>query len=340
VSVPAAALGLVAAQDELDALSANNDHLDSAVKFALLFSVDRDTIGVLPPSPAVAVTHPYNVFEQASILKVQEAGDQYMTINRFTLAGGIQPPPNPSRAVDTNTLIRNQYNEGGSDFGGQPLIAASASNAARASAPLDEVDATMLTSRSSREVAEVYFSVSNLSPSPWGLFNGATIFYDSGPAGAGPTTVYTWAFQLGLVEGEAGDDIDALIVFDAGEPGSFDAGDMVLFSLEPGSPSLATIPGASPVAPAADVFVFHFGDVSPSVFARAVDLGLGASPDNVDALDYVVCELESGIACAEEYGIRRTSIPAVSEWGLLIMALLGLVAGTIMFRVKRRTEPA
>ena len=31
-----------------------------------------------------------------------------------------------------------------------------------------------------------------------------------------------------------------------------------------------------------------------------------------------------------------TDIPAVSEWGLLVMALLGLAAGTIMFRQAKR----
>ena len=224
VSVPAASLGL-GAGDELDALSANNDHLDPAARFTLLFSVDRNTVGILPSHPGLGVKNPFNVMDQAT-LRVQEAGDQYMTINRFTRAGGIQPPPDQSRAIDTNTLIRNQYNEGGSDFGGLPYIPASALNLpARLSAPRDLVDATMLSGRSSRTVAEVYFSVSNLSPSPMGLFNGAAIFYDSGPAGAGPTTVYAWPFQLALVDD---DDIDALIVFDTDSIGFFDADDMVL----------------------------------------------------------------------------------------------------------------
>ena len=33
--------------------------------------------------------------------------------------------------------------------------------------------------------------------------------------------------------------------------------------------------------------------------------------------------------------VNNPAIPAVSEWGLLVMALLGLAAGTIMFRRAR-----
>ena len=137
--------------------------------------------------------------------------------------------------------------------------------------------------------------------------------------------------QLGLV---AGDDIDGLIVFDADTQGTFEAGDIVLFSLADGSPSLSGLGTAADVfkvvkPPAPDPAV-------PTEFADEEDLGLGAPSDDVDALDYFVCPLPNGVACGAVYGIRLHPIPAVTEWGLVVMVLLGLAAGTVMFRVKRR----
>ena len=44
-------------------------------------------------------------------------------------------------------------------------------------------------------------------------------------------------------------------------------------------------------------------------------------------LDYL--ELASGHINEIE---QRAGIPAVSEWGLVVMLLLGLTAGTVMFR--------
>jgi hypothetical protein len=60
--------------------------------------------------------------------------------------------------------------------------------------------------------------------------------------------------------------------------------------------------------------------------------------DDVDALDYFFCKEEDGVACAKKYGIRAENapIPAVTEWGLVVMVLLGLAAGTVMFRQARR----
>lgn len=95
---------------------------------------------------------------------------------------------------------------------------------------------------------------------------------------------YASFVELGLV---AEDDIDALVVLDEDMDGLFRGHDRVLFSLARGSPSLATIEGASPIGAAADVFVVEPGR-APRVFARGRVFGLGLPPDNIDALELIV----------------------------------------------------
>ncbi len=116
-----------------------------------------------------------------------------------------------------------------------------------------------------------------------------------------PSSVYASFLDLGL---RREDDIDALIVFDAESDGLFNGMDEVLFSLAPGSPSLATIPGASAVGAAADVFVARPGR-APAVHAPASVLGLGHPNDNIDALDYTLCD--DAAACAIVHGIRAVA---------------------------------
>ncbi len=87
--------------------------------------------------------------------------------------------------------------------------------------------------------------------------------------------IFLWAasWDLGL---QTTDDIDALVVF-GDENLLYDPGDVVLFSLAPGSPTLADR-GFSP----ADVLVAH-RQAPPSRFASAASLGLRPE-DDVDAL--------------------------------------------------------
>jgi len=115
----------------------------------------------------------------------------------------------------------------------------------------------------------VYFSLDPASPSLAGASPAALFF---APAGGAPV-LWVGVAQLGLV---AGDDIDALVVWDRGVIGAPDAGvDLVLFSLAPGSPSL----GGSP----ADVFVSDLAGAF-CLFVPANTLGM-RNIDNVDGLD-------------------------------------------------------
>jgi hypothetical protein len=152
----------------------------------------------------------------------------------------------------------------------------------------------------------VYFSVTAASPSlgdplpepTWSDPSGADIFVNENPLAFAPTELYASSAQLHL---DSNDDIDALIVFDTNNNQIFDGTDRVLFSLAPGSPSLSEITGASANGAAADIFVVTVSE-GPTVYASAAQLGLGATLDNINALDFHPCD--NALECAARHGIR------------------------------------
>ena len=300
--IPAGMIDLFAPDDELDSLSGRNSDFGSADLFVLLISVDRLSEGQAEPDPLlVELERPYNVLDQAQ--RSQAAGDQFMGLELYTRGGRGAGKGFPTSS--NTSLVRNNYDEGGTDFGAQPPTHASSGSRGTQQ---DNVDATarLLSRRGSGGVADVYFSLSAESPSLVGLPgaespSGANLFYNAEPED--PlifTELYAPHYELGLVQA---DDIDALIIFDDGQIGLYDDGDVVLFSLAPGSPSLTTIPGASQFAAAADIFVVGAGvPGGPRVFAPAAAFGLGSPSDNVDALDYFFCD--DPLNCALEHSIR------------------------------------
>ncbi len=296
VVVPGALLGLPHPFDDLDALSGPHSAWPVSQPFVLLFSVDRQSVGAAAPDPAlVAAAVPYNALDQA--FRGHAAGDQFMSTSVFTLGS-------PASGVRTtnNALVRNNYDEGGTDFGAVPPT--SGSDVVPPGTAQDNVDGTQSAETAVREgPVHVYFTASTESPSlpflPGGSPpSGATIFYNPAPLQFAPTELYAAFFQLGL---QQFDDIDALLVFDLNGNGIYDPPDRVLFSLAPGSPSLNTLPGHSPVGAAADVFIARPGQPT-QLFASAAALGLGHPLDNVDALEARPCP--NGDACAQLAGIR------------------------------------
>ncbi len=127
----------------------------------------------------------------------------------------------------------------------------------------------------------VLFSVDGATAAgPYGGASPADIFAaPNGPGyslpGGMPPGVYAAAATLGLM---AADDVDALFWMEDGMAGAT-AGDMVFFSLAPGSPSLGGL-GAS----AADILVTSPGG-APAVAHPAAAIGLVGATDNLDALD-------------------------------------------------------
>jgi len=294
VVVDGAALGLIdPANDDIDAISADIP-FPGAQTFALVFSVDRDTIGAAAPDPTlVSLGIPFNATDQAA--RRQAAGDMFLSTRLFSLTGGVSL--RGGVGTNNNTLVLNQFDEGGVSFNVDPEQPADEHNL-EPEQDQDNVDAseeataTTATLRS-EEANEVYFTLTSGSPSlsdpgfPGSAQpSGARIFYNADPGQAG-TEIYANPGQLGLV---LADDIDGMIVIDRGTHGTFDAGDYVLFSLAPGSLS-----GGS-----AAVFVRTPGMLS--VLSTPGQLGLDPA-DNIDALSLLLCE--DAADCATAHGIRR-----------------------------------
>ncbi len=294
IAVPASVLGLGLPGDDLDALGGNDATLPPGQSVSLLFSVDRQTIGTADPDPGLlAAGIPFNAKDQA--WREQAAGDRYMSLEVFAA-------PSFARAagyrVANNTLVRNNYDEGGESFSAEPPTSA---QDAGGGAPQDNTDATGGAAAPAADggtvFRNIYFSLTRQSPSlqvlPGHQFpSGANLFFNANDGARSTTQLYAAFFDLGLVQG---DDIDALIALDVGLPGVFDAGDRVVFSLDRTSPSRNTIDGHSTTGAAADVFMVEFGS-APTTLAQAALLGLGAAPDSIDALDWFPCD--DGYACA------------------------------------------
>ena len=139
------------------------------------------------------------------------------------------------------------------------------------------------------------------------------------PAGAGYSGAgmfFATPATLGLVDD---DDIDALVVLEdgVGLGGAMSAGDCILFSLAPGSPSLLTIP-ASP----ADILNAGSGCPGPVIFATEASLGLAAG-DNVDALAIpftpTAVSLQA-ISSQPDYGYTL-----IMMTGIILLALVSII---------------
>lgn len=298
-------LGLPGFLDDLDGLSTDHAVILPNEFFALLFSMTRESMGVAPPEQILrTLGRPFNVLDQAT--RGHAAGDQFMSLAVFTQAGRSAPVGR----MANNTQVRNNYDEGGTDFGAVPHVD-SYGNPVPGPAPnplrtlQDNVDATSLFAQdgSGWLVQDVYFTATAGSPSLPQLSypelpSGANIFYNPDPQLYLPTGLYASFVQLGLL---LEDDIDALLVFDTNADATFNGTDKVIFSLADNSPSLYSIPGASIAGADADLFIAAPGQPA-MLFAPAMAFGLGHPQDGIDALDLVLCMDPE--ACSLDFAIQ------------------------------------
>lgn len=284
--------GLGDPADDLDALSGAT-MTEAPAMFILMFSVDALSFGAATPDVlAIAEDVPFNAWDQA--WRGHQAGDLFMSCTIFESdAGAPTPLVQTGEVIPNNVLITNNYDEGGVDFAAQPV--ARADESLLTGPPQDTVDAAAYL-----PTPDFFFSTTRASPSLATLApnaSGADVFFADAASGA--VTRYATATALGLT---AEDDLDALIVIDADLDRAFGGDDTVFFSLAPGSPSLATLPGVSAVGGAADVFLAHAG-FGLSIIAPASVLGLGSAGDNIDALEIDFCD--GALDYARLHGIRN-----------------------------------
>lgn len=177
----------------------------------------------------------------------------------------------------------------------------------------------------------IFFTLDPISPS---LLGSAADVFVSPPAPAGPGFgLYAGFAALGLV---ALDQVDAIAVWDDGNliAAAMPLVDFAIFSLAPGSPSLA--PGSpivdcipAPGCSAADIFVTDFQGASV-LFLSAQAIGMQAA-DNVDALDVEVGD-------PQVHGDAGFPVPAISPLGIGL--LIGVLFGALVWRQRRKTAHA
>lgn len=273
--------GLGPPRDELDELSGFHHSVLPNSQFGLLFSVDRASVGAVPPDPGlVGIGRPFNVQQQAALH--QAAGDLFMTAQLFNISGPVDPL---TLALKNNTLVINQGDAGGVDFDLKPGL--SPSTPIPPADPIDELDAVAMKEPApflGTDPGRIFFSVSRDSPSLGsptlpGLPSGATVFIDNNTLAPGGQNTYAAPGNLGL---QQADDIDGLIVLDNGD-GVFQPGlDRVIFSLTPDSPTLGALGMGG-----ADLF--WSDGLGLNLYASAFQLGL-LHTDNVDALDLLLTD--------------------------------------------------
>jgi len=267
--------------DAIDGFSQNK----SDIQFLLCFSVDGLSVGGLVPVPGFP---PFNVTTEAT--SGQAAGDAFLTTEAFDRASGILPAF-PSMGLFNNVLAINQSPTYVADFGLLPF--AGPGVVVPGTTPLDDVvgGGGAPSPPTPLGVVDLFFTLDSASTSlgggaaPYLGGGGADVFFDPtadilGTPAPGDEFTFASAATLGLL---AGDEMDALVVFNEGSAGlstTWDTGDQILFSLAPGSPSLGIL-GFGP----ADVLSVSFGGL-PGLFASAASLGL-ASTDNLDMLEIV-----------------------------------------------------
>lgn len=273
--------------DFLDAVSSDHSMIAGG-NIVFDFSVDRASAGAALTGVAGQSglnQHPADIF-RTNILFPAAAG-LVGTVPAGVGWAGFSPW---AGACGGNALL---FNQGPAGLGLIPAIGPGAMGPAITCGSHDNVDAyEALNSPLAAGATPVYYSFPPAQTAFWGLPPGSEgDIYDLPPATPppGPVPPFAPAAQLGL--GMFGpDDINGLVVYDFGPqlgpawggPGAQTNVDYALFTLSPGSASLAAF-GLS----AGDVFFTDFNG-SFLTFATACDLGL-LFGDNVDALEALPC---------------------------------------------------
>ncbi len=279
-------VGNLAPHSYVDSFSSNHAGLGNGALVHMEFSVDRYTSGVAGSGVRAQFSRkqaPADIFESSQ---------PFARPGTFVgmLGGGCFGGILASAGTGvSNTLIRNQ-----NTIGLRPLLGPAVFTAGTA------INAAGVSNKDNIDAMD-----SNFDNSP-------LLYYTGAPADAlvmgysaaqimmqnlgGPTALWATPTQIGLdcnPDGEYHDSIDALIVFDYDQqaPNQVQPGiDFAVFSLSPGSPTLASLNAMGvPVDPATIFFTTFQG--SFGVYLWSTDLGLLAPAGtplttvNIDALE-------------------------------------------------------
>lgn len=254
------------------------------------------------PPPGLPV---FNLNEQ--FLKNQWVADSYLSSEAYNRFAKLLPPP-ISIGAKENYLRINQHKVYNADYDVLPAVGPEV--IVPFGTPQDDIDSAC--DLVGGAVPPLYFSVTATSPSLPFLAggvgeSGADIFFDADATVGGDESLFAKWSDLKLLKP---DEIDAVGVYDDNANGLFDFTDQVLFSLAPGSPTLALL-GAS----AADILSVTVGPDGPiEIFAFANDLGLLHS-DNINQLAFIRLENQSA------YDTIKNLTPAPGTISLLALGL-------------------
>lgn len=222
---------------------------------------------------------PFSLSDQSA--NNQQAGDGFITTEAWNTGGLV---PGLGFGLFSNALAINQGGNYFMTLGLLPDVDPSVS--LPDGTALDDLDAETGPFDPDLPTPPLYFSVSQSSPSlanlPAGLPpSGADIFFDPDITVGGDEQLFAAAGWLGLIatpDPSFNDDIDGLVVHDADGSGIFDplAGDYVIFSLRPESPTLFKF-GAS----AGDLFISDIKGLRLLVLGSQMGL---SSDDDLNAV--------------------------------------------------------
>ena len=180
----------------------------------------------------------------------------------------------------------------------------------------------------------VYFSLAAGSPSLAAFgYSAADILRT---VGGGQPTLFASAATLGL---QSGDDVDALCLRESGDQ-TFGAGDVLYFSLAPGSPSLSGLgepgdllsPGPFMVQQAGPLGLLA-GDDLNALTCRALsdlpggDVNCSGETDSIDAA--LVLQLEAGLiaglACGDQADVNQDGVTNSIDAVIILQFIAGLI---------------
>jgi hypothetical protein len=264
----------------------------------------------VPPTPGQLNDEtPFTVNDQ--VRRNHSVGDGFIAQALFTRFGPAAVALGPGGG--SSTMVHNNFDEGGHDYEAKPET--SGRTYEMPGVPEDNTGGVgyepppAAGAAGLRGVAlapAVYLTLTPDSPTlPQQGGSGADILYDPDPFVPGTERVFANSQMLGL---DPLDDIDAFVIFDTPpQQGIFDEGDVILFSLADGSPSLnqALFPDLGTNGPGAAIFIAVGQPGAPpqlNLFANARDLGLAGGNDDIDGMEIVPCP--DAALCSALGGIR------------------------------------